>query len=131
MSISFKELLNGTSIADVPIAHQHNLEDLLIKINVVRTIWAKPMLVSSGYRTWQDHCRIYKKNNPPAGSQHLIGCAVDIVDSKGELYSWLQDNPSILEAADLYCEQGTKGWVHFQVKPFKSYKQGEDRWFLP
>ena len=125
--ITYKELLHGNMLSDVPIADQHNLEELLKRINVVRRIWGAPMIVTSGYRTWNQHAKIYSNSIPPKGSQHLIGCAVDIADPKGEIKAWLKKIPSVLEEAELYCEEGTEGWVHFQMNPPKSKK----RWFNP
>ena len=125
--ITMKELLGRLNISDVPIEFQHNLEELLIRINKIRYAWDEPMRVTSGFRTEQDQKRI----NPKAmRSKHLVGCAVDIADD-GSLYKFLQDEPRHLENADLYCELGTKGWVHFQSKPFGSYKPGGKRWFMP
>ena len=67
MSITYKELLGSHAIAEVPILHQHNLEDLLKKINFIPVKY------------------------------------------------------------NLYCEDGTIGWIHFQTVSPKSGKQ----WFLP
>ena len=124
MSITFNELLHGHSIADVPIAHQHNLEDLLKAINVVRDAYGKPLTVTSGYRTQADQQRI----NPKAPrSNHLTGCAVDIADSDGALHAWCKAHESVLEAAGLWCEERQGGWQHFQcVAPRSGH-----RWFQP
>jgi len=65
--------------------------------------------------------------NPGAPkSKHLTGQAVDIADD-GKLKAWLVARPEILEQAELWCEEGTHGWVHFQIVPPKSGR----RWFLP
>ena len=129
--ISYKELLHGHNIAEVPMVHQQNLQDLLAKINTVRSAWNKPMIVTSGYRSMQDQIRIYSKKGQvshiPMKSAHLKGCAVDIYDPDGNLQKWLKANPGILEAAGLWCEDGTTNWVHFQTYAPKSGK----RWFLP
>ena len=125
--VSFKEMLGKTSIADVPIEHQHNMQELLKKVNVLRQLWDAPFIVTSGYRTWQDHCRIYGRDNPPKGSQHLIGAAIDIADPKGDILKWLKSNPSIAEESGLHFEDGTNGWVHMQLNPPKSKK----RFFYP
>ena len=45
--ITFKELLKGNSLSEIPINHQQNGEILLNKINIVRTAFGKPMTVSS------------------------------------------------------------------------------------
>lgn len=139
MAISFKEVIKNVSLADIPHEHQVNIDELLKRVNIIRTAYAKAMNVSSGYRSKQDHIRIYSQkgitdqNKIPWGSQHLIGCAVDISDPKGELQAWIKANPQIIEQADLYLEDfsATVGWVHFQIKPFKSYKPGGTRFFKP
>jgi len=62
--ISMKELLGSNhNIADVPNADQHQLEILKERINKVRTLYGKPMTVTSGYRSMQDHKRIYSEIN--------------------------------------------------------------------
>lgn len=108
------------------------LNQLLGKINIIRTAYAKPMTVTSGLRDLADHKRIYAaKGVPeaqiPMASKHLYGKACDIADPAGELYKWCKANEAVLVKAGLYCEEGTKGWVHFQIEPPKSGK----RWFLP
>ena len=134
--ITFKELLKGTPLSEIPIAHQHLGEILLKKINIVRAEYGKPMIPTSVYRTKQRQLDIYRaKGIPdskiPMSSQHLSFEAIDIADPKGELYKWLQDNPDVLEKADMYVESGTVGWVHLQCRPFASYKPGGTRFFKP
>ena len=128
--ISLKEL-NPKNFKTTP-EIDDNLTQLLTKINIIRTAYAKPMTVSSGLRDLEDHKRIYaSKGIPddkiPMGSRHLKGQAVDIADPNGKLYKWCKSNEAVLIQAGLYCEEGTKGWVHFQTVPPKSGK----RWFLP
>jgi uncharacterized protein YcbK (DUF882 family) len=137
--ISMRELLTNCTIADVEHKHQINLEDLQRRINIVRTEYGKPMMVTSGYRTLQDHLRIYseinarrrKKGLPairvPMGSRHMSGEAVDIADKDGKLMQWCKANEPILEKAELWMEEGTEGWCHFQIRPPRSGK----RFFLP
>lgn len=134
--ITFKELLKGTPLSEIPINHQQNGEILLKKINIVRAEYGKPMIPTSVYRTKQRQLDIYRaKGIPdskiPMSSQHLSFEAVDISDPKGELYKWLQDNPEVLEKADMYVELGTVGWTHLQCRPFASYRPGGSRWFNP
>lgn len=135
--ISFKELLSGEMISDIPITHQHNLEELLKVVNIIREEWGKPMTVTSGYRTMQKHLQIYSrkgitdKSLIPMKSKHLVGLAVDIADPDGSLYAWCQDNEALLQRAGAWCEEGTKGWVHFQCIPYGSYEQGKSRFFKP
>lgn len=103
-----------------------NLHRLLDALNVVRAIWGKPMVVTSGLRSEADQARI----NPSAPkSKHLIGAAADIADRDGSLKAWLMAHPEILERAGLWCEaaEATPTWCHFQIYSPKSGR----RWFLP
>lgn len=133
--IAFKELIKNTTLADIPIAHQHNLEELLKRINVIREAYGKPMTVTSGYRSLQDHLRIYSqkgitdRSKIPMASQHLSGCAVDISDPNKELQAWVLQNVALLEQVGLWCEafEATPTWCHFQWKPPKS----GNRFFKP
>lgn len=143
--ISFKELLGKNLISDVPINHQQNGQELLKRLNVIRKEYGKPMTVSSGYRSRNDHERIYAKINSdreakgltkitvPYGSQHLIMAAVDIADPKQELQQFCLANIPLIESVDLYLEDfsATVNWCHFQLFPFKSYKPGGIRFFKP
>ncbi len=107
---------------------EKNQEILFIAINIIRKAYNKAMSVSSGVRSSADQQRI----NPSAPkSKHLIGAAVDIADVDHSLYIWCKANPSILEKANLWCEEGTRTWVHFQCLPFASYRPGGSRWFFP
>lgn len=131
--ISYKELMGSHVISDISMAHQQNLQELCKRINVIRTLWDKPMIVTSGYRSEQEHLRIYAKKGIldraliPMRSNHLIGAACDIADSDGALMSWLKSDLHILEGAGLWCEDDTNGWVHFQIFPPRSGK----RFFKP
>lgn len=97
---------------------------LLVCINKVRKAYGLPMSVTSGVRSMADQMRI----NPSAPkSKHLIGAAVDIADKDAKLYAWCKANEKVLEDAGVYCEEGTKGWVHFQcIAPRSGH-----RWFYP
>jgi hypothetical protein len=118
-----------------PLEIRENLTELCESLNIVREFYAKPMRVTSGLRTMEDHLRIYKqkgitdKSRIPMKSQHLKGLAADISDPKGELQAWCLDHEDVLEEANLYCEDFayTKNWVHFQTIPPKSGK----RFFIP
>lgn len=135
--ISYKELLSGHNVSDLPIAHQHNLEDLLKAVNKLRAAWGKPLTVTSGYRSQQDHLRIYAAkgitdpSKIPMQSKHLFGLSVDFADPDGSLYAWAYANTDKLEEWGIWCEEGTKGWLHCQIVPYGSYKKGGSRWFLP
>ena len=128
MRITFSELQNGHLISDIPITAQQKMEVLLIAINKIRDMWGKPMKVTSGFRDEQDQKRI---NPKVLHSRHCEGNAVDIADPDGSLYQWAHANQDKLELAGLWCEAGTKGWLHFQSVPFGSYKPGGTRFFNP
>lgn len=131
--ISLKEYLGSASLTDIPVAHVHNMETLLKKMNVLREAWNKPMTVTSGYRTIQEHLRIYSEKKVPQdkipmSSAHLSGEAIDIYDPGLLITKWLkEDDSSRLQALDLYCEEGNSNWVHLSTRKPKSGK----RWFLP
>lgn len=135
--VSFKELLSGEMISDVPMAHQHNLEELLKAVNLLRAEWGSPLTVTSGYRTMQKHLQIYSRKGItdkaliPMKSKHLSGLAVDFADPTGNLYQWAKSNEHILEKCGIWCEEGTKGWLHCQCVPYGSYEQGKSRFFKP
>jgi len=132
--ISINELLNNKySLEKQTKEIQDNLKQLLIRVNKVRILWNKPMTVTSGIRTVEDHLRIYKEKGItditkiPMKSKHLYGQAVDVFDPDLSLTAWLKKDKSILEKAELWCEEGNKNWVHFQSVPPRS----NVRWFLP
>ena len=114
-----------------------NLLKLHAAMNIVREAFGKPMFVTSGVRSMEDHKRIYmeiarargiKQIRIPMGSQHLHAAAVDILDRSGALYEWCKANEAVLIQAGLYCEedQGVPR-VHFQIYPPRS----GNRWFRP
>ncbi len=133
-----KELIGATDLSKLSPEIQMNLNMLLERVNRVRTLWGKPMTVTSGLRTKEDHIRIYKEiaakkgvkfniSKVPMGSQHLKGFAVDIYDPGLVITAWLKANPDILKDNELWCEAGNSNWVHFQGVAPASGK----RWFLP
>jgi len=132
--VTYKELLSGHVINDLSIKQQQNLEELLKRLNMLRVAYGQPFVVTSGFRSEQDHRRIYSAKGifgaaVPMGSAHLQGLAADIADD-GRLKLWLTTDPkgiTLLEQAELYCESGTKGWLHFQ---YRKPRTG-NRWFLP
>ncbi len=132
--IEWQELLIHNKEADIPPEHLANMRTLLERINLVRLAYGKPMIVTSCYRTLKQQKAIYErigKYKVPLSSKHMVGAAVDILDRDGTLYSWTRARPDLLEKADLYCELGTHGWVHYQILPFGSYEPGGTRWFNP
>lgn len=128
--ISLKELnpknfpLDKTQAANLIVLHE--------KINLVRTAYGKPMTVTSGFRSKEDHIRIYREIAQrkhveleafriPMGSAHLKGCAVDIADPDGSLMQWCRDNVALLVELELWIEDDVATpRVHFQTYAPKS-----------
>lgn len=130
------EILKGkVELSDLPQEHQDNLAVLLERINKVRSAYAIPMTVTSGYRSMEDHLRIYREKGItdeakiPMKSKHLSGQAVDIGDADGKLKEWVNDNVALMEEIGFWFEDfgTTTTWCHFQTCPPKSGK----RFFMP
>jgi hypothetical protein len=118
-------------------SQEANLNVLLERINIIRKAWAKPMIVTSGFRSKDDHKRIYaqlaKRRGVeyiriPMGSLHLAGAAVDISDPDGSLMEWCKCNEPLLEVTGLWMEEpDDQKRCHFQISPPRSGK----RFFKP
>jgi len=126
-----------------------NLEILMERINKIRACWGRPMKVTSGLRSMEDHLQIYrdkasKKKAPfedgvfdeskvPMKSKHLFGQAVDIYDPSKELQQWCEANEDKLKEIGLWMEafSATPNWCHFQIVPYGSYKESKSIWFNP
>lgn len=114
-----------------------NIEILLSRINEVRQARGVPMIVTSGFRSLEEHKAIYLKLakqrgvsniRVPMSSNHLKAAAVDISDPDGSLYQWTRDNEALLAKIGLWMEiKDDQKRVHFQIFPPKS----GDRWFRP
>lgn len=137
--ITFREILKGKRLEDLPIDHQKNLKVLHYRINKVRTAYGKPMMVTSGYRSMLEHLRIYENkgitnpNRIPMKSKHLFGQALDIYDPNKELQEWCKANQTFLKQIGIWLEDFsfTRNWVHFQIVPYGSYREGKSIWFRP
>ena len=133
--ITIKELLsNQAKFEDLDKDVQANLNELFLKVNIVRKEYGKPMIVTSGLRTKKHHLEIYARKGiyppkVPMKSNHLFGRAVDFADGDGKLKKWILENIKLMEEIGLYMEDfnATKTWVHFQINPPKS----GNRFFKP
>jgi uncharacterized protein YcbK (DUF882 family) len=126
--ITMKELNPKSFAAQKSI--QDNLDILLKKINEIRAAYGKPMKITSGLRTMEDHLRIYaemgitEKSKIPMKSKHLFGQACDVSDPDGKLMDWCIANEKVLEKVGLWCEvRDDKKRVHFQIVPPQSGKR--------
>lgn len=130
-----KEILKTTDFDTLPEDHQANLLILLEKVNKVREAYGKSMVISSGYRSMDDHKRIYREkgitdeSKIPMKSKHLYGQALDVSDPNQELQKWVKSNVLLMEEIGLWMEDfsATKNWCHFQTLPPRSNK----RFFMP
>lgn len=90
-----------------------NLTKLLAAVNKLRTLYGKPMYVSSGYRPGH-----YNTDAAgAAGSPHVTCEAVDFKDSDKKLKEWI--TPEVLIECGLYQEDPsrTPTWLHVQIRP--------------
>lgn len=107
-----------------------NLQDLLTKINIIRTAYNKPMAVTSGLRSDDQQKELIAQGKSTATqSKHLTGQAVDIYDPNGELKSWVVANIALMETTGFWFEDfgSTPNWVHWQILAPHSGK----RFFIP
>lgn len=129
--ITREEVLMGRE-QEFPLSDEleHNLQKLLLALNRFREIYGKPMVVSSGYRPG----RFNVAAGGAAHSNHMVCLACDFHDVNGDIDQWItMDREQALEASGLWREAqaSTPGWVHLQVVPFGSYKEGGTRSFKP
>ena len=135
MNITLKDLLGKNEFKDLPKEHQDNLMLLLEKVNKLIQKYGKSAAVTSGYRSMNDHLRIYKdkgitdQSKIPMKSKHLSGQAVDLYDPGRKLQEWSKTNILVLEELELWMEDfsATPNWCHFQTVPPKS----KNRFFKP
>lgn len=142
MSIVAKEILKGQTC---PCELQDNLNKFLTAMNIVRSAYGIPMIVSSGFRSRDRQIEIYANKavrgdfpfenkvfemcKVPLTSAHLYCLACDINDPNKQLQKWIKNHEQLLVKTGLYCEDFnyTSTWVHFQLKQPKSCK----RFFIP
>jgi len=122
MAISRQEVLMGRD-KQYPLTQEmeQNLQKLLKALNLFRTLYGKPMMVSSGYRPAAINATVAgaaKKSN------HMVCLACDFKDD-GSLDKYCMDNQYILEQCGLYLEHpdATPGCCHLQCVPPKSGKR--------
>lgn len=129
-------MIHLREILKIPKDHWDNLNKLQEAVNELRVAYGKPLTVSSGYRSLEEHLRIYKdkgitdKNKIPMQSKHLSGLAVDLVakDIK-DFQEFIKDNQDLCEKLSLFFEHfdATPTWVHCQIVAPKS----GNRFFYP
>src|SRR5574343_1742626 len=118
--ISKQELLQGrdkTFASEYTQEISDNLDTLLVKLNVIRAAYGKPMVVTSGFRPASINGMI--KGAAPK-SNHMIGCAADFNDTDGSLFFWCLNNLQLLKDHGFYLldprwtRSKNGGWLHMQ-----------------
>lgn len=91
-----------------------NLTMLLEALNKFRTVYNKPMFVSSGYRPGAYN----KAAGGAPNSAHALCLACDFHDLDGQLDAWCESNLDVLAKCGLYLENPpqTPGWCHLTVR---------------
>lgn len=139
--ISFREIVKNPENGLPSIDYLINIYRLQYCLNFIRVLRDTPMAITSGFRTKEDHFRIYKTINAsresqgkeplriPTKSMHLIGGAADIEDLDNSFKEWVIKNLKICEDLNIYFEHfdATPNWVHIQIYAPRS---GE-RFFKP
>jgi hypothetical protein len=105
-----------------------NLKTLFDRINELRGIWGKPMIVTSGLRSEEQQMGLVASGKSTAKvSAHCSGNAVDIYDEDGSFHSWCKENTDTLARIGFWMEERQGPWQHFQTYSPMSGK----RWFFP
>lgn len=106
--ITLDEITKGQNI---PEDLKANLADLYAKINLVRTKYGKPMIVTAGYRTVEHDLSKGRSGK----SDHCKCKAIDIYDPDRKLAEWVKENQEFIASIPLWIEHldYTSNWVHF------------------
>jgi hypothetical protein len=127
--ISEREILKGNKL---PKEYEENFSILYLKSNMFRQEYGKPIIVTSGFRTIEDHKRIYELrgiSDPPMNSRHLTCEAIDFFDPDNMIKHFIINNIDFMISLGFWIEDisWTPNWVHLQIQPPKSGK----RFFIP
>ena len=100
----------------------NNLQLLLTKVNLLLAGYAKPVIVSSGYRSPETNTSIA---GAAPKSNHLQCAAIDIADPSGEVWAYCIQNLDKCKQFGIWLEdkRWTPTWVHLQIVPPKSGKR--------
>lgn len=119
MSISKSEVLMGRDKKypqDYTQEISDNIDKLLESLNKFRNEYAKPMIVSSGFRPPS----LNKAIGGATKSAHCLGLACDFKDSDGRLAQFAieMDKQGKLKEWGLWLEnpEKTPGWVHLDIR---------------
>lgn len=125
------EILKGEKC---PTEYQSNLYILLEKLNKLRALWGKEMIINSGFRTMEKHIQVYRDkgitdlSKIPMKSKHLTCEACDISDPNFELTKFCKEHKKEMEEIGLWFEDDMSvKRLHIQINPPLS----SNRWFKP
>ena len=116
---------------DVPDELENNVQELANNLQIIRDTLCKevgrnvPIIINSGYRTWEHHLNVYKnsKNKAPKKSYHLTAQAADIRVEKGlmqHLYiliKELMDFGLIAKGGITFYKE--KNFIHYDTRGVK------------
>lgn len=123
MKIKVSDLIKKGTV--VHVNDFHAMENLTAKVNHFFAEFTDGLVVTSGFRSMEDHLRIYREKGIidhakiPMKSNHLTGHAVDLVPKNIDVHALQQyvlANILLAEELGLYFEDfgATKNWVHVQ-----------------
>lgn len=100
------------------------------RANALLSAFGKSRGITSGWRPVEVN-RLVRGASPH--SNHCKCLAIDIVDGDCALDAFCLASPHVLEELGLWQEspKSTPGWCHVQIVPFRSYKPGGARVFIP
>lgn len=96
-------------------------------LQTARSFLGLPVSVTSGYRTWEHHEKIYKRIGKPApkNSQHLKNCAFDVRPSKPKYRTAgiLKDFAKYLKRAGFHAVviNFKRGFIHVDLGPKRTW----------
>lgn len=122
--ITKEEILKGQAVSE---EIEKEIDSILAKMNIVRTLIGRPMFVTSGYRSTEYNKQIGGARN----SKHTKGQAIDILDTDGRIFKWCKSNEGVLRQIGLWVENRQGPWVHFQSVPYRTYKTNKSIFFNP
>src|ERR1043165_8592753 len=93
-------LMDRDQLAPLDAKLEMNLTALLHALNQLRTLYGKPMIVTSGYRPFA----VNLKYGGAKRSNHMKCLACDFRDDDGSLDQWCIDHLKDLERFGLYLE---------------------------
>lgn len=130
----------------IPEEFEQQLGSLLLKANMFCQFLGFEPMISSGFRSMEEHLTIYRRkgieyqSKIPMASRHLSCQALDWYDPDRKVQKFVLDNQKLTEEIGLWFESfdytpkaGSKSrpWVHMQSVQYGSWKPGKSIFFIP